>query len=205
MTREANGVDNTGRGAEVRRETRETRVTCRLNLDGSGQVRVSTGVGFFDHMLDQLARHAFWDLDLTAEGDLQVDAHHTVEDSGIVLGQALDRALGDRAGIARFGSAHAPLDESLAMAVVDLGGRPYCVVQAGFSRERLGDFDTQLVAEFFRALSTHARAAIHLNLLYGDNAHHQVEALFKAAARAFAEAVRVDPRVQGVRSTKGVL
>ncbi len=193
------------REAEVSRETRETRVRCRLNLDGTGSVRLSTGVGFFDHMLDQLARHAFWDLDLEAAGDLEVDAHHTVEDSGIVLGQALDRALGDRRGIARFGSAHAPLDESLALAVVDLGGRPFCRVEAPFSREQVGGMDTQLVAEFFRAFTVHARAAVHLNLLYGENAHHQVEAVFKAAALALGQAVRLDPRVQGVRSTKGVL
>lgn len=193
------------RQAEVSRETRETRIRCSLNLDGIGRAQVRTGVGFFDHMLDQLARHAFLDLELEAAGDLQIDAHHTVEDSGIVLGQALDRALGDRAGISRFGSAHAPLDESLALAVVDLGGRPFCRVEAAFSRERVGDMDTQLVEEFFRALAVNGRAAVHLNLLYGDNAHHQAEALFKAAALALGQAVRLDPRVQGVRSTKGVL
>lgn len=168
-------------------------------------MQVNTGIGFFDHMLDQLARHAFWDLDLKAAGDLQVDPHHTVEDAGLVLGQALDEALGDRQGLARFGSAYAPLDESLALAVVDLGGRPFTVVQAAFSRDRLGEFDTELVAEFFRALATRGRAAVHLNLLYGQNAHHQVESLFKAAALALAAAAAQDPRVRGVRSTKGVL
>ncbi|MHB9144817.1 MAG: imidazoleglycerol-phosphate dehydratase HisB [Symbiobacteriia bacterium] len=193
------------RTAEVQRETRETRVTCRLSLDGQGHAQVQTGIGFFDHMLDQLCRHAFWDLELTAAGDLQVDAHHTVEDAGLVLGQALDQALGDRQGIARFGSCYAPLDESLSLAVIDLGGRPFTVVRAAFTRDCVGEFDTELVAEFFRALATRARAAVHLNLLYGENAHHQVESLFKAAALAFAAAAARDPRVEGVRSTKGAL
>ena len=191
------------RSAEISRKTLETDVRVSLNLDGSGRRKLSTGVGFFDHMLDQIARHGLWDLEVEAAGDLQVDCHHLVEDTGIAIGQALDRALGSREGITRYGSAHVPLDEALAMAAVDLGGRGFLAFNAALSREKVGEFDSELVEEFFRALAHNARATIHLNLLYGKNTHHAIEALFKAFARALGQAAGLDRRVSGVPSTKG--
>lgn len=193
------------RSARIQRRTAETDIDLTLALDGSGACRSETGIGFFDHMLSAFARHGLFDLDLACRGDLDVDAHHTVEDVGICLGRALSEALGDRAGIARFGHSLVPMDEALARAVVDLSGRPYLVYDAAFSEERIGAFPASLGLEFFRALSDHARANLHLDLLRGTNAHHGVEALFKAAARALRQAVERDPRVHGIPSTKGVL
>jgi imidazoleglycerol-phosphate dehydratase len=194
------------RVAEVSRKTRETDIQVRLGLDGAGTARIATGIGFFDHMLEALARHALYDLDVRATGDLHVDQHHTVEDVGIVLGQALARALGDRTGIRRYGEATVPLDDALARVVVDVSGRPYVAFHADPpSWQKLGDYDVALTPEFFRALATHGGLTLHVDLLRGQNAHHVVEAVFKAAARALGEATRVDPRVQGVPSTKGSL
>ncbi|MGH7699728.1 MAG: imidazoleglycerol-phosphate dehydratase HisB [Gemmatimonadales bacterium] len=191
---------------EVARKTNETDVRVRLVLDGSGRAQVGTGIGFFDHMLAALARHALFDLDVAASGDLHVDAHHTVEDTGIVLGQALARALGDRRGIRRYGEASVPLDDALARVVVDVSGRPYLAYHAEPPTwQKVGDFDVVLVPEFFRALATHGGLTLHMDLLRGQNAHHVVEAVFKAAARALGRAVALDPRVQDVPSTKGTL
>lgn len=194
------------RNAEVKRKTRETDVRVRLDLDGSGRAAVRTGVGFFDHMLEALARHALYDLEVAAIGDLHVDQHHTVEDVGIVLGQALAQALGERRGIRRFGDATVPLDDALARVVVDLSGRPFLAYHAEPPVwQKLGDYDVALTPEFFRALATHGGLTLHVDLLRGQNAHHAVEAVFKAAARALGEATGLDPRVSDVPSTKGAL
>lgn len=194
-----------GRRARVERKTRETDVVLALSLDGEGRSRARTGVGFLDHMLASLAAHARFDLDVRCRGDLHVDAHHTVEDVGIVLGQALKQALGDRKGITRFGHAYVPLDEALARAVVDLSGRPWLHFEARFRAQRIGDLPTELLEDFFRALVDHGRFDLHLDLVRGRNAHHGAEALFKATARALSAAVALDPRVKGVPSTKGSL
>ena len=193
------------RVASVERNTTETRIVLSLDLDGKGQCDCNTGIGFFDHMLEQLARHGLFDLQVRAEGDLEVDAHHTVEDVGIVLGQALDQALAERTGIRRFGHALVPLDEALSRAVVDISGRPGFFFRAEFNREQVGELDLQLLPEFFRALTNHAGLTVHLESLYGENAHHCVESLFKAFARALRTAVELDPRVAGIPSTKGSL
>ena len=194
------------RRGEVRRKTNETEISVVLDLDGSGKVDVKTGIGFFDHMLQALAWHAYYDLQVSAVGDLHVDAHHTVEDVGIVLGQALSRALGERRGIRRYGQATVPLDDALARAVVDVSGRPYLAFHADPPTwQKLGDYDVALTPEFFRALATHGGLTLHIDLLRGQNAHHVVEAVFKATARALGEATTVDPRVQGIPSTKGTL
>jgi imidazoleglycerol-phosphate dehydratase len=194
------------RAGEVRRKTGETEIRIRLALDGAGRASVRTGVGFFDHMLEALARHSLCDLEVAATGDLHVDAHHTVEDVGIGLGQALAQALGERRGIRRYGAATVPLDEALARAVVDVSGRPFLAYHAHPPAwQMLGDYDVALTPEFFRALATHGGLTLHLDLLRGQNAHHIVEAVFKAAARALGDAVALDPRVTGVPSTKGVL
>jgi len=194
------------RAGEARRKTKETEVRVRVDLDGSGRADVKTGIGFFDHMLEALARHAPYDLEIAATGDLHVDAHHTVEDVGIVLGQALAQALGERRGIRRYGEATVPLDDALARVVVDVSGRPYVAFHAEPPTwQKLGDYDVALTPEFFRALATHAGLTLHLDLLRGQNAHHAVEAVFKAAARALGDATRLDPRVTGVPSTKGTL
>ncbi|HXG43561.1 MAG TPA: imidazoleglycerol-phosphate dehydratase HisB [Gemmatimonadales bacterium] len=194
------------RTARLTRQTRETEITVSLALDGEGSARVRTGIGFFDHMLEALARHALLDLELTARGDLEVDGHHTVEDTGIVLGQALRAALGDRAGIRRYGDAYVPLDDALVRAVVDVSGRPYLAYQIEIPKwQMLGDYDVFLTPEFFRALVLNAGLTVHLDLVRGENPHHIVEAAFKAFARALDEATRLDPRVTGVPSTKGVL
>ena len=189
------------RMGRAQRETKETHITAEISLDG-GAVEVSTGIGFFDHMLEAFAVHGGFGLTLRAQGDLQVDGHHTAEDTGIVLGQALAAALGGKGGIARFGSFYVPMDESLAFAAVDVSGRPFLVCDAAFPQERVGAFDTCLTVEFFRALAFHAGLTLHLKVVYGDNAHHMIEALFKAAAHALREAVAP---AQGTLSTKGSL
>jgi imidazoleglycerol-phosphate dehydratase len=193
------------RTAQIRRETGETQITLSLNLDGTGQAQLSSGVGFFDHMLTLLAKHSLIDLDLDAKGDLHVDAHHTVEDVGICLGQALRQALGDKAGIRRYGSATLPMDEALATVAIDLSGRPFCVWNAELPPELLGTFNAALAEEFWRAVAGSGQLTLHVVVHYGRNAHHVIEAIFKAAARALRQAVEPDPRGGGVPSTKGVL
>jgi imidazoleglycerol-phosphate dehydratase len=194
----------TARQAKVGRETLETRITLELALDGSGRAEVATGIAFFDHMLTALARHARFDLVLKCAGDLQVDDHHTVEDCALALGQALDQALAERRGIARFGSAFAPLDEALARAVVDLSGRPCAVVDLALQREALGQLACENISHFFTSLATTGRMALHVDVLRGANDHHRAEAAFKAVALALRAAVRVEGPAQ-VPSTKGVL
>ena len=194
------------RVGEVTRTTKETDLHVRVVLDGRGESRVKTGIGFFDHMLEALARHALIDLTVEARGDLHVDGHHTVEDTGIVLGQALAKALGDRAGIRRYADSMVPLDEALVRCVVDVSGRPYLSYQVEIPKwQMLGDYDVFLTPEFFRALIQNAGLTVHLDLIRGDNPHHIVEAAFKAFARALDAATTVDPRVTGVPSTKGTL
>ena len=194
------------RTAEVERETLETRIRVRLNLDGRGEARLATGAPFLDHMLDQVARHGLLDLEIEAHGDTQIDDHHTVEDVGICLGQALARALGDKAGIRRYGHAYVPLDEALARVVVDLSGRPGLEFHCEFTRARIGAFDVDLFQEFFQGLVNHAAITLHLDCLRGRNAHHQAETLFKAFGRALRMAVEPDPRLGGrMPSTKGTL
>jgi imidazoleglycerol-phosphate dehydratase len=194
------------RAAEVQRKTTETDVRVRVALDGTGRATVKTGIGFFDHMLEALARHALLDLEVSAAGDLHVDAHHTVEDVGIVLGQALAQALGERRGIRRYGEATVPLDDALARVVVDVSGRPFLAYHAEPPTwQMVGDYDVALTPEFFRAVATHGGLTLHVDLLRGQNAHHVVEAVFKAFARALLEATGVDPRVRDVPSTKGSL
>lgn len=192
--------------AEVTRATNETDLRVRVDLDGRGDATVKTGIGFFDHMLEALARHALLDLTVEARGDLHVDGHHTVEDTGIVLGQAIAKALGDRAGIRRYGHAFVPLDESLVRCVLDVSGRPYLWYAIEIPKwQMLGDYDVFLTPEFFRGLAINAGLTLHLDLVRGDNPHHIVEAAFKAFARALDGATALDPRVSGVPSTKGVL
>jgi len=193
------------RTAKLSRHTKETKVELSLNLDGKGAATVHTGVGFFDHMLDLLSRHSLIDLDVKAEGDLQVDAHHTVEDVGIVLGQAIEKALGDKRGIYRYGWSIVPMDESLAQVALDLSGRPAFVFHVVFSGPTIGDFQTELVEEFFKALATSARMNLHIAVPYGTNNHHIAEAIFKAIAKALRQAVARDPRSDDVPSTKGSL
>lgn len=194
------------RTASVARLTGETRIELTLVIDGTGQLDGRTAIGFFDHMLNALVKHAGFDVKLSCEGDLHIDDHHTVEDVGICLGQAFAGAMADKSGIQRFGSCYAPLDEALARAVVDISGRSYLAFEANFTRSGIGSFSTEMVQEFFRAFTDHARITLHLTLLSGINAHHQVEAIFKAAARALRQAVAVDPGQAGViPSTKGVL
>jgi imidazoleglycerol-phosphate dehydratase len=193
------------RTAHIERRTGETAVVVELDLDGSGRVQVETGVPFFDHMLDALGRHALLDLAVEADGDLAVDAHHTVEDVGICIGKALLQALGDKAGIRRFGSAAVPLDEALVLAAVDISGRGSLTYEVEVPIELIGSFDTTLAKEFLSALATNAAMTVHLHEVAGENAHHIIEAAFKAFARALREAVEPDPRVVGVPSTKGVL
>ena len=193
------------RTATITRTTRETDIALQLNLDGSGQTSIATGVGFFDHMLDALSRFALLDMTLTCRGDTQVDAHHTVEDTGICLGRAIREALGDRAGIRRVGSAYLPMDEALAFAAIDISGRPYLAFDADFTAPMVGAFDTQLAEEFFRAVAVNAGLTVHVKVLAGRNDHHKLEALFKAFGLALRDAAAVDPRVTGVLSTKGAL
>ena len=193
------------RTAKIHRKTKETDITVELNLDGGGKADISTGIGFFDHMLEAFARHGFFDLTVSVQGDLNVDGHHSVEDTGIVLGQAILEALGDKKGISRYGDCILPMDETLALSAVDLCGRPYFVMDAAFDVPMVGELDTQLVHEFFYAVSYSAMMNLHLKVLTGTNAHHMIEAMFKAFARALDHAVTVDPRLNDVLSTKGSL
>jgi imidazoleglycerol-phosphate dehydratase len=194
------------RTATVSRDTRETRITVKVDLDGSGRAILETGIPFLDHMLDQVARHGMLDLEVRAKGDLHIDAHHTVEDVGIVMGQAVTQALGDKTGIVRFGHAYVPLDEALSRAVVDFSGRPGLEYKVEYVRPLVGEFDVDLVHEFFQGFVNHAQATLHIDNLRGDNAHHQCETVFKAFARALRAAISVDPRAAGmIPSTKGKL
>lgn len=193
------------RTATQQRTTKETDISVCLNLDGSGKSIIDTGIGFFDHMLEGFSRHGFFDLDLSCKGDLVVDSHHTIEDCGIVLGTAIREALGDKQGIKRFGSCMLPMDETLVLCAIDLSGRPYLVFDGEFTADRLGDMDTEMVREFFYAVSYSAGMNLHIKVLNKGNNHHMAEAMFKAFARALDEAVTVDPRIQGILSTKGSL
>ena len=193
------------RRAEIERKTAETQISIKLNLDGEGKCDIATGIGFLDHMLTLLAKHSFMDLTVKAKGDLEVDSHHTVEDIGIVLGEALQEALGDKAGIHRYGNCFIPMDETLAQVCLDFSGRPFLVFGAEIPKIKLGNYDTEMTEEFFRAVAMHCGLTLHIRVLYGSNVHHIIEAIFKAFARAVAEAVAVDPRVKGVMSSKGVL
>jgi imidazoleglycerol-phosphate dehydratase len=193
------------RQAQVTRNTNETQISVSLDLDGSGKSKLSTGVGFLDHMLDQIARHGVFDLEVHAKGDLHIDAHHTVEDVGITLGQAFAKAIGDKSGVRRYGHAYVPLDEALSRVVVDLSGRPGLDMKIDFVRARIGEFDVDLTREFFQGFVNHALVTLHIDNLKGDNAHHQAETAFKAFGRALRMAVELDPRMQGVPSTKGTL
>ena len=194
------------RVAAVSRNTLETRITVRVNLDGTGQSNLRTGIGFFDHMLDQIARHGMIDLEVEADGDLHIDGHHTVEDVGIALGQAFREAVGDKRGLRRYGHAYVPLDEALSRVVIDFSGRPGLVMHVPFKSGMIGSFDSQLAHEFFQGFANHALVTVHIDNLRGDNAHHQAESVFKAFARALRMAVERDPRAAGlVPSTKGSL
>jgi imidazoleglycerol-phosphate dehydratase len=192
--------------AEVSRNTAETKITVKVNLDGSGQANLHTGIGFFDHMLDQIARHGMIDMVIQADGDLHIDGHHTVEDVGIALGQAVHQAVGDKRGIRRYGHAYVPLDEALSRVVVDFSGRPGLVMNVPFKSGMIGTFDSQLAHEFFQGFVNHAFVTLHIDCLRGENAHHQAETVFKAFARALRAALELDPRAPGViPSTKGSL
>ena len=194
------------RCADVTRNTAETQIRVRLNLDGSGVSKLATGIGFFDHMLDQIARHGLFDIDIEAQGDLHIDGHHTVEDVGITLGQAMAQAVGDKRGLVRYGHAYVPLDEALSRVVIDFSGRPGLHMRVDFKSGMIGALDTQLVYEFFQGFSNHAGVTLHIDNLHGDNAHHQCETIFKAFARALRMALAIDPRAAGViPSTKGSL
>jgi imidazoleglycerol-phosphate dehydratase len=194
------------RQADISRNTLETKIRVALDLDGTGAAKLATGIGFFDHMLDQIARHGMIDLTVDAKGDLHIDAHHTIEDVGITIGQALAKAWGDKKGLRRYGHAYVPLDEALSRVVVDLSGRPGLVFNVPFTRATIGEFDVDLVREFFQGLVNHANMTVHIDALCGDNSHHQAETVFKAFARALRMAVEVDPRAAGaIPSTKGSL
>ena len=194
------------RTAEIERNTKETQIRVRLNLDGKGVARLATGIPFLEHMLEQVARHGMLDLEVDAKGDLHIDAHHTVEDIGITLGQAFTKAVGDKSGIRRYGHAYVPLDEALSRVVIDFSGRPGLTYDVKFTRALIGEFDADLVHEFFQGFVNHAQVTLHIDNLRGDNAHHQCETMFKAFARALRMAVEADPRAQGsVPSTKGSL
>ena len=193
------------RRAEMERKTAETQISIKLNLDGEGTCDIATGIGFLDHMLTLLAKHSFMDLTVKAKGDLEVNSHHTVEDIGIVLGEALQEALGDKAGIHRYGNCFIPMDETLAQVCLDFSGRPFLAFGAEIPKIQLGNYDTEMTEEFFRAVAMHCGLTLHIRVLYGSNVHHIIEAIFKAFARAVAEAAAVDPRVKGVMSSKGVL
>ena len=194
------------RTAEVERNTKETRIRVRLDLDGTGVVKAATGVGFFDHMLDSFGRHAGIDLEVETQGDLHIDMHHTVEDTGIVIGQAVNKALDGFKGIRRFGHAYVPMDETLTRCAIDLSNRPYLIWKVAFSRPKVGEMDTELFKEFHHAFAMNCGACVHIETLYGDNSHHIAESGFKALARALRTAVELDPKTQGhAPSTKGVL
>ena len=194
------------RASQVTRNTLETQISVELDLDGRGRAKLASGVPFLDHMLDQIARHGMFDLSVAAHGDLHIDAHHTIEDVGITLGQALARAVGDKKGLRRYGHAYVPLDEALSRVVVDLSGRPGLEYEVPYTRARIGDFDVDLIREFFQGLVNHAQITLHVENLRGRNAHHQAETVFKAFGRALRMAVEIDPRAEGeMPSTKGVL
>ena len=193
------------RNAEVKRATAETKIEVSLELDGAGKTDISTGIGFFDHMLNLFAAHGRFDLKVRCDGDIEVDGHHSVEDIGIALGQALKEALGDKRGIARYGAFYLPMDEALAFVSLDISGRPYLVYEGGEMAPMIGDYDTELTEEFLRALAVNAGLTLHAKVLYGKNSHHKVEAIFKALGHALRIAVSKDPRMDGVPSTKGVL
>ena len=193
------------RTAEKSRKTNETTVKVSCNLDNGKNVSIDTGVGFFDHMLELLARHGRFGLTVKAEGDLHIDSHHTVEDVGIVLGQVIKEALGKKEQINRYGHAYVPMDESLGFVAVDISGRPFLILEADFDKEKLGNFDTELVREFLQALAFQSGVTLHARVLYGINTHHQIEALFKALGRSLAQAVAVNPAIEGVNSTKGLI
>lgn len=194
------------RKASIARKTRETEIRVSIDLDGTGTGKISTGIGFFDHMLNQLAKHGGLDLDISAKGDLHIDDHHTVEDTGIALGQAVREALGDKAGIRRYASSYLPMDETLSRVVVDISGRPFLVWKVDFTSPKIGTFDTELVREFFQAFCQHAGITLHVETLYGVNSHHIAESCFKGLARALYTALEIDPRQDGaVPSTKGTL
>ncbi|MEC8621696.1 MAG: imidazoleglycerol-phosphate dehydratase HisB [Pseudomonadota bacterium] len=194
------------RKSEITRETRETKIEARVNLDGTGAFDIRTGIGFLDHMLEQLARHSLIDLSLRASGDLHVDFHHTVEDTGIVLGQAVAQAIGDKTGITRYGNAYVPMDETLTRVALDISGRPYLIWHVKFSRPKLGDMDTELFREWFQAFSQASGVTLHVENLYGQNNHHIVESCYKALARALRAALTIDPRMaKEIPSTKGLL
>ena len=206
MTQTTPPTPVTARIAQVARNTAETRITVRVNLDGTGQAKLHTGIGFFDHMLDQIARHGMIDLDIQADGDLHIDGHHTVEDVGIAFGQAVHRAVGDKKGICRYGHAYVPLDEALSRVVVDFSGRPGLIMNVPFKSGMIGTFDSQLAHEFFQGFANHAFVTLHIDNLRGENAHHQAETVFKAFARALRAALTPDPRAAGtIPSTKGTL
>lgn len=191
--------------ATIDRSTKETSINVTLDLDGRGEHQIESGVPFFDHMLTQIARHGFFDLQLDAKGDLEIDAHHTVEDVGICLGEAFKKALGDKTGVRRYGRGTMPMHEALAAVIIDFSGRPFLVFNVPLPKAQVGNFELELVEEFFTAFCNHAGANVHVNLAYGDNLHHIVEAVFKAFARALDEATQLDPRVEGVLSSKGTL
>jgi imidazoleglycerol-phosphate dehydratase len=194
------------RSAKISRNTLETKINVELNLDGTGKVRLDTGLPFLEHMLDQIARHGLLDLDINAKGDLHIDAHHTVEDIGITLGQAFNQAIGDKKGLRRYGHAYVPLDEALSRVVLDISGRPGLVFNAEFVRSNVGEFEVDLIREFFQGFVNHALVTLHIDNLAGDNAHHQAETIFKAFGRALRVALEIDPRMAGVMpSTKGLL
>lgn len=193
------------RTASIKRVTKETKIKLSIDLDGSGEAKVSTSVPFLDHMLDLFARHGLFDLEVDASGDIDIDFHHTVEDIGIVLGQAIKEALGDKKGIRRYGQATVPMDETLASVAIDLSGRPFMVYNVRLPKVKIGEFDVELAREFFQALANNLGANLHINVMYGDNVHHILEACFKATARALDMATQQDPRIEGVLSTKGKL
>ena len=193
------------RKSAIARKTAETDIKLKLNLDGNGKSDISTGIGFFDHMLNLFAKHGLFDLDLFCDGDLVVDGHHSVEDIGIVLGQAFSKALGDKSGISRYGSFYIPMDEALAFVAIDISGRPFLVYDGGEMTPIVGDYDTELTEEFLRAFAFNAGITLHIKVLYGTNSHHKIEAVFKALGHAMREAVTIDSRIKGVLSTKGVL
>ena len=193
------------REAAINRTTKETDISLKFGVDGSGNSKIDTGIGFFDHMLESFARHGFFDLDVQVTGDLAVDGHHTIEDTGIVLGSAIKKALGDKKGIRRYGSCMLPMDETLALCAIDLAGRPYLVFDAEFTTDRVGYMETEMVKEFFYAVSYRAKMNLHLKVLSGSNNHHIIEGMFKAFARALDEATGIDPRITGILSTKGSL
>jgi imidazoleglycerol-phosphate dehydratase len=194
------------RTATVQRTTKETDIAIAVNLDGTGEYTVSTGIGFLDHMVEQLSRHSLIDISMTVKGDLHIDQHHTVEDSALALGEAFAKALGDKRGIARYGEAHAPMDETLTRCALDISGRPYCVYKSTFSQQRLGEMDTELFPHWFASFSQAGGITLHLETLYGENNHHIAESSFKALARALRQAIEIDPRKgDTIPSTKGVL